>query len=143
MIQKSKVISYIFRKNRQEILVFDHRDFPEAGTQVIGGTVEEGEEGGDLRFALTREVLEESGLALDAHLFFPIGQSTFHRTDKPEINLRNYFGFDSDKLTIQLPEKWSHEVSSSGEDNALVFHFYWLMAAQAKNVLVGNFGEFL
>jgi hypothetical protein len=39
---KEKVLGYIIRENgaRRELLVFDHVDFPGAGTQVPADTVE-------------------------------------------------------------------------------------------------------
>lgn len=40
---KQKVLAYLIRedKGKQQLLVFIHRDYPEAGMQVPGGTVEE------------------------------------------------------------------------------------------------------
>ena len=37
LLKKKKVICYLLRKNNNdsEILVFDHRDYPDAGTQVV------------------------------------------------------------------------------------------------------------
>ena len=52
-----KVVAYITRGD--ELLVFTHRDSPEAGVQVPAGTVEEGE---TLDAAVLREVHEETGL---------------------------------------------------------------------------------
>jgi len=54
---KLKVFAYIIRhKNQQaELLVFEHRDYPEAGIQVPAGTVEDQEA---LEAALMREVEE-------------------------------------------------------------------------------------
>ncbi len=46
----------------RELLVFQHAGMPEAGLQVPGGTVEQGETPND---AVAREVLEESGVPLD------------------------------------------------------------------------------
>ena len=53
----NKVLAYITRGD--ELLVFRHRYFPEAGLQVPAGTVEEGESPHD---AVLREAYEESGL---------------------------------------------------------------------------------
>jgi 8-oxo-dGTP diphosphatase len=62
MIRIKKVIAYVTREGpsgTRELLVFDHRDYPEAGTQVPTGTVKDGERPED---AVTREVEEETGL---------------------------------------------------------------------------------
>ena len=136
MKSKLKVIAYIFRNQKKEILVFDHRDFPDAGTQVVGGTVENEE---NLKIALGREILEESGLDLDLSGINKIGESTYHRKDLPEVNYRHYFEIE----TLGLPESWSHNVRSSGDDDGMVFQFYWLSIEEAKKQLTGNFGEML
>jgi len=136
MREKLKVIAYIFRNNRSEILVFDHRDIPDAGTQVVGGTVEAGE---DFKLALSREIKEESGLNISPGEMTKIGESTYHRQDMPELNHRHYFEI----LSTDLPETWEHTVSSDGLDNGLVFEFYWLPLDEARDVLVGKFGELL
>jgi 8-oxo-dGTP diphosphatase len=136
MKEKIKVISYIFRKNGEEVLVFDHRDFPEAGTQVVGGTVEVGEE---LPKALVREIFEEAGLVILESDCEKIGETVYFRQDYPEKNLRHYF-----KVSISnLPDRWSHTVHSDGADNDMVFEFFWLSIKDAKKTLVGNFGELL
>jgi 8-oxo-dGTP pyrophosphatase MutT (NUDIX family) len=56
------VLAYITRNTGEgvtELLVFDHLDFPEAGTQVPAGTVD-GDE--SIEAALLREAEEETGL---------------------------------------------------------------------------------
>jgi len=59
-----KVLAYITRehKNETQLLVFTHRDYPDAGLQIPAGTVEEGEE---IEHALFREIHEESGVTHD------------------------------------------------------------------------------
>ena len=53
-----KVVAYITFERR--LLVFEHVGIPEAGVQVVQGTVEEGER---LEDAVMREAREETGLA--------------------------------------------------------------------------------
>lgn len=59
--RKNKVLAYIIRDGErgQELLAFTHRDYPEAGLQVPGGTLDEGE--GPLS-GILREIKEEAGL---------------------------------------------------------------------------------
>lgn len=52
-----KVLAYITYNDK--LLVFTHRDAPEAGVQVPGGTVEPDE---SIEDALYREIAEESGI---------------------------------------------------------------------------------
>lgn len=139
MKTKIKVVAYIYRiKNgNKEILVFDHRHQPEAGTQVIGGTLEPGE---DLEVALLREIAEESGLLLDKKdIRKKIGETHYARKDIPEINHRHYFAIQNNNLK----DKWAHTVLSDGADNGLIFDFFWLTIPEAKIRLTGNFGELL
>lgn len=136
MNSKNKVLAYIYREvnHHKEILVFDHVDFLEAGTQVVGGTVEVGE---DLREALLREILEEAGLVFHIVDVHPIGQTVYHRQDREEKNDRHYFMIEGS----HLDEEWIHQVDSSGEDNNLKFHFFWIRIEAAKKQLVGMMGE--
>lgn len=138
MIQKTKVIAYIFRRisTTQEVLVFSHVDFPEAGLQVIGGTLEEGE---DLKAALSREILEESGLVIGPEELTKIGETEYKRRDREEINFRHYYSVTKN----DLPDRWKHIVHSDGEDKGLVFEFFWLNFSDARKSLDGNFFELL
>ena len=138
MKEKAKVIAYIFRmrNNQKELLVFSHKDFPEAGVQVVGGSIEKGETFGT---ALVREILEESGLIIQETDLKKIGLTEYHRKDRLEINHRHYF----EMMSQDLPEKWTHKVVSDGADNGLLFDFFWLPIHEARERLVGNFGELL
>jgi 8-oxo-dGTP pyrophosphatase MutT (NUDIX family) len=57
-IRKTKVVIYATWGDR--LLVFRQPDFPDAGIQVPGGTVEDGER---IEEAAAREFKEETGLA--------------------------------------------------------------------------------
>jgi 8-oxo-dGTP pyrophosphatase MutT (NUDIX family) len=136
MKEKTKVIAYIFRNNKQEILVFSHRGMPQAGIQVVGGTVGPLE---NYPSALIREIIEESGLHLEMSELRKIGETKYLRRDIPEVNLRHYYEISPQNL----PDSWTHVVQSDGADNGLVFDFFWLEIHEAKAVLTGNFGELL
>ena len=64
----TKVYAYITSPENQ-LLVFKHMDFPEAGIQVAGGTVELGEA---VEQAVMREAQEETGLS-DLQLVRKVG----------------------------------------------------------------------
>jgi len=138
MNHKQKVLAYFYRRNasKLQVLVFDHQGMPEAGTQIVGGTVEENE---DLKLALKREIFEEAGIIIEENELTFLANTTYQRKDRPEINHRTYFKIDGAKL----PEHWSHRVISDGEDNGLIFLFYWIPLEQAFEKLTGNFAECL
>ena len=93
---RDKVFAYVVHSfcNRQHLLVFRHIDFPEAGIQVPGGTVEPGE---TLQAAALREAIEESALN-DLILVGKIG--TVKKDMRPfgldEVHYRHYFHFALD-----------------------------------------------
>ena len=117
---QQKVLAYVLRRGpdgRRQLLVFDHRDYPDAGTQVPAGTVEPGEA---IEAALWRELLEESGLAAgDLRL---MGKLAAH-TDAARGQQRHVFQLSA---AGPLPDRWRHRVGGEGEDNGLHFDYYWL-----------------
>lgn len=139
MKRKEKVLAYIIRERQEakELLVFLHRDYPEAGLQVPGGTVDPGE---DYVEAIIREIEEESGLVIKpSEIMGMIGESFYKRKDIEEINHRHYFLIRKD----DLPDSWTHTVHSSGADDGLLFDYFWMEIDRAKNELTGNMGELL
>jgi 8-oxo-dGTP diphosphatase len=113
-----KVLAYITRtqNGQSQLLVFDHRDHPEAGIQVPAGTVDEGE---PIEQALFREIEEESGLT-NVQLVRKLAEyesqqwgtlrHIFHLTAPPDV-----------------PDSWSHTVHGRGEDQGMVFEYRWIM----------------
>lgn len=123
-----KVVAYITLGDR--LLVFNHRDFPEAGVQVPAGTVEEGE---DIARAVLREAEEETGLA-DLRLVSYLGARDFDAApaQRPgEIHERHFFHL---RAAANAPEKWRHwEMTPSGEDKTPVaFDLYWVEREKAR-----------
>lgn len=117
---KRKVIAYVVqRRNDQWLLaIFSHRDFPEAGVQVPGGTVNEGE---SLEMAVAREVQEESGLKHFTSIFL-LGKDRFLHQGRSEIHDRHFFALIFEGNS---PDKFSHQVSAGMEDCGLVFMYSW------------------
>jgi 8-oxo-dGTP pyrophosphatase MutT (NUDIX family) len=118
---KQKVLIYVLRPAAgvPEVLVFVHRDYPEAGVQVPAGTVEPGE---DVTAAAHRELVEESGLGPERV------RLVRKLTDHPEPEWdqhRHVFVFEP---LVALPDTWSHTVHGGGDDAGMVFDFNWLPA---------------
>jgi 8-oxo-dGTP diphosphatase len=133
---KPKVLAYITRLGDSQVLVFAHKHHPEAGLQVPGGSVEEGEE---LLAALWREIKEESGLSrLD--LVGQIAKSPFCNPHTGEWQERNIFHL---RASDESTDTWLHIVKGQGEDLGLHFEFTWLAVGEAALVLSASQGEWL
>ncbi|MGH1142927.1 NUDIX hydrolase [Bacillus pseudomycoides] len=137
MLYKKKVYAYITREKAgvMQLLVFTHRDIPEAGMQVPGGTVDEGEK---LEAAVLREVIEESGLR---HLCIErfIDDYIIYMKEKQEYQKRHFFHIS---LLTDVKDMWEHIVSAGEEDEGLTFCYEWVDIAKCP-VLAGNQGEFV
>ncbi|MTB50699.1 NUDIX domain-containing protein [Lewinella sp. W8] len=136
-IDKEKVLAYIVREEDEEwqLLIFAHRDYPEAGWQVPGGTLEAGE---DPRRGVLREVEEEAGLAGFLRVEF-LRQSTYFDPGKNERHLRYFYRLE---YPSGGPNQFQHRVSSGEEDEGLVFLFEWRSFADLPE-LAGEQGEWI
>lgn len=111
VIRRKRVVVYVEREDG--LLVFDHRDHPEAGTQVPAGGVYEGEEMTD---AAMREVREETGVHLKAKPQFLGTHEHLDGLGRPALS-----HFFLAAAPNGLPAAWEHIVSGDGEDAGLVF----------------------
>ncbi|MEZ0260576.1 MAG: NUDIX domain-containing protein [Alphaproteobacteria bacterium] len=121
MSRVRKVVAYITLGDK--LLVFNHRDYPEAGVQVPAGTVEAEEE---LPEAVLREAEEETGLK-GLQLVKYLGAEDFDAAKVGrggEVHERHFFHL---QCANPAPEKWRHwEMTPSGEDKTPVaFDLYW------------------
>lgn len=116
-----KVLCYVVRDGR--LLVFRHRDHPDAGVQVPAGTLHDGEapEAGAIR-----ETEEETGhrgfrivakLGVYEHEF----RDTFAGVERHELHERHVFHLEP---PADLPESWSH-LAEEG-DGDFWFEFTWV-----------------
>jgi ADP-ribose pyrophosphatase YjhB (NUDIX family) len=132
-----KAYAYITREadHASAVLVFRHRDDPEAGIQVPRGTVDAGE---DPAATVVREVCEECGLC-EARLIGLLARDVEAQSDDPDLNWeRSFFHL----VAPNAPHEWEHTVTGEGEDNGLVFSFFWLPRERLGDLWTG-FGDYL
>jgi 8-oxo-dGTP diphosphatase len=116
---RHKVLVYITHGDR--LLVFREPDSPEAGIQVPGGTVGEGEEPAA---AAMREAFEETGLP-DLELRASLGEFEHYVPECEEIWRRHVY-----HLTCQgqPPARWRHQETdpSYGGPGPITFELFWV-----------------
>jgi 8-oxo-dGTP diphosphatase len=135
MRTRRKVFAYITRgpEEQKELLVFEHQGEPEAGLQVPGGTIEEGEM---LIDALYREVQEETGLPRVVLEFVgKIHKYNYYPEDQDKVYERNIFHFE---YTGEPVDYWEHRVVSDGQDNGRTFQFHWEPVENCPKLAAGQ-----
>ncbi|UCH35834.1 MAG: NUDIX domain-containing protein [Armatimonadota bacterium] len=117
---RHKVLAYITHGNR--LLVFSHPDAPDAGIQVPGGTIGDGE---DPARAVLREAVEETGIH-DLRVEAFLGRFDQDVPERGEIFRRNVFHLVCEG---NPPETWQHEERhpSDGTPGPIMFEFFWVM----------------
>jgi 8-oxo-dGTP pyrophosphatase MutT (NUDIX family) len=129
---KQKCVMYITHRNR--LLVFDHHDMPEAGTQVPAGTLHEGErpEAGALR-----EAQEETGLT-NLRVDGLLGERFLDLSmyGKSEIQRRYFYHLILEDEEVQ--ERWSHDEldPSEGGPGPIRFDLYWVELSREKLLML-------
>ena len=137
-----KAYAYITRQAGAdiEVLIFAHRDFPEAGWQLPGGTMDPGE---TPKQAVLREVWEEAGLA-DLDEIRLLGAEEYFLVEKQEWQHRHFFQLQRDH---PIADSFSHVVSDGEEDKGLVYNYEWVKVddlpelAVDQGVFVGEIGR--
>ena len=131
-----KAMAYVTRDD--ELLVFEHRDFPEVGLQVPAGSVKEEETPGE---AVLREVLEETGLSQVRIVRF-LGRYSYHMVPyRDEIQDRYVYQL---KLDVPAPSTWLHYETHDGEGLPTAFYFFWLKIDNSPiDLFFAGQGEFL
>ncbi|QKQ74778.1 NUDIX domain-containing protein [Nostoc sp. TCL240-02] len=131
-----KAIAYV--TNKDELMVFRHTDFPEAGVQVPAGTVEESEEPSE---AVLREIYEESGVK-GVRIIELLGIYQYNMAPyRDEIQERYVYHLE---LTEPTPSTWQYwEMHSNISKNSIAFDFYWVKLDGSDLGLAGGQGYFL
>jgi 8-oxo-dGTP pyrophosphatase MutT (NUDIX family) len=125
-----RVVAYVTRG--RELLVFDHRDLPAAGTQVPAGRLDPGE---TLEEGLARELDEEVGIR--ARVVRDLGHVTRRQGDG-KVYESHYFHLESDDPR----DAWEHVVRGNGDDAGLVFECRFV-PLEPPPELAGRQAEFL
>ena len=113
MQQRSRVYAYITHKNR--LLVFDHIDFPEAGTQVPTGTIKSDE---SPNVAVFREAEEETGLS-GFKLISELGNFKYDMTEYGISEIQHAWFYHLCYLGIPH-ESWHHNETSGNSQTHTV-----------------------
>ncbi|MGC4925254.1 NUDIX domain-containing protein [Streptomyces cyaneofuscatus] len=110
-----RVAAYVIRRHPSPaLLVFDHVDAPEAGTQVPAGGVGPGE---DQVRAVLREVAEETGLT-GGRVVRRLGVEDRPHPDTGRPRRTTFFLVDAPP---DAPEAWEHRVGGDGADAGMRF----------------------
>jgi len=136
MDRMHKVYAYITDGNH--LLVFDHLHFPEAGTQVPGGTLEPGE---DPDAGVMREAREETGLD-GLRMCARLGEVDRVFPELGQVHHRHYYHLICDSVP---PERWCHDEMnpSDGSLAPITFVLYWVLLPDGVPELIAGMGEML
>jgi 8-oxo-dGTP pyrophosphatase MutT (NUDIX family) len=111
MQSRQRVVVYVERDDA--LLVFDHCDHPEVGTQVPAGGIESGE---SMIEAAIREVQEETGVRITHDLTLLGTHQHLDGLGRPALS--HFFRTDAPKSS---PMAWQHVVVGNGGDAGMVF----------------------
>lgn len=129
-----RVAVYVTRGD--EVLVFDHIDFPEAGVQIPAGGIEPGER---LEDAVVREVGEETGVrSVNVKASLGVQQRPHPDTGAPRVTVFYH------ATAAEARDRWAHMVQSGlGGDDGLRFQCYFLPIVDCFGLLADGQDELL
>ncbi len=110
-----------------QVLVFQH-PMAEGGIQIPKGTVRDDETPLE---AVIREIQEETGLVdftVEGEIAadeWKYGYRDFHETEE-----RHFFLLKANSA----PDEWDHVVTGEGEDEGMVFDYFWISSANEVEI---------
>jgi 8-oxo-dGTP diphosphatase len=138
MTTVERVLAYITQGDR--LLVFSHPHYPEAGLQVPGGRIEEGETPLD---AVLREAHEETSLSdLVVRSCLGVREYDLRPYGRNEIERRHFFHLE---FRGQAPATWRHcEMHpSDGSEAPIELEFFWVRLPDNVPELIAGQGDLL
>ncbi|MBX3081873.1 MAG: NUDIX domain-containing protein [Anaerolineae bacterium] len=134
-----KAYAYVTRGNH--LLIFRHPDFPDAGLQVPGGSINPDETSAD---AALREAYEETGLTqLRLGVFLGEQQRDLSDFGKAELHHRYFYHVWCEEDT---PAKWQHHETDPSDDpiqRPIRFEFFWVALPDGVPPLIAGHDAFL
>lgn len=134
MLFRRRAYAYVTRikDGARQVLVFSQHNDPDAGIQIPGGGIEPEEaplEG------VRREVVEETGLKeclVERELAVDMWE--YHNGDLHQRVERYFF-----LLSVgDAPDEWKHHVTGKGEDNGLIFLYFWMNSPEEVQLVPGD-----
>jgi len=128
----------LYATHRARLLVFSEPDFPEAGVQVPGGTIIEGEA---IEAGARREFLEETGFVAPRDVAL-LGKTTYtyEAGGMRHEHARSFFHLP---LAGEYPERWEWtEETPDGGEGPIRMAFFFVPLSDVPP-LFGDLGAFL
>ncbi|OXS59576.1 8-oxo-dGTP pyrophosphatase MutT (NUDIX family) [Bacillus sp. V-88] len=126
-----KAYAYVtrVRDGRLQVLVFQHKDIPEAGIQIPKGTVKEEE---DTYSAVIREVKEETGI--QKFEVEKLISADFWRNDDGAMHNRYFYKI----VCNEKADAWEYNPTGGGEEDGLTFQFFFISSDEEVELIRGH-----
>ncbi len=131
MTPTKKAYGYVTRikDRRQQVLVFQHKNLPDAGIQIPKGTVKEDE---DTFSAVIREVKEETGIQR-----FEVEKlitEDYWENDDGAMHNRYFYKI----VCNEMADEWEYNPTGGGEEEGLTFQFFWVASVEEVELIRGH-----
>jgi ADP-ribose pyrophosphatase YjhB (NUDIX family) len=136
LIEKQKVYALIVQD--EDLVVFEQPDFPSAGIQVPGGTVEAGE---TLDAAVLREAYEETGLeGLQIVRYLGKQERDMRDYGKAEFHHRHFFYLMCEN---SIPKQWDAVEQTPSDGSAPIRFAFYRARIESLPVLIAEMDRFV